>query len=61
MKERRRSEVATKEIAKNKNMKEKRKMSQKIRKQIKPLSFHTECGPLLHKTRLYPGDLRLRE
>jgi hypothetical protein len=52
--------VVKKDIAKNKKIKEKRKMSQKIRKQINPLSLRTERGTLLHKTGLYPGDLRLR-
>jgi hypothetical protein len=52
--------VATTEMAKNTKMKETRKMSQKVRKQIKPLTFHPECRTLLHKIGLYPGDLRLR-
>jgi hypothetical protein len=46
-------------MRKNIKMKEERKMAQKTN-QIKPVSFHIACKTMLHKIRLYPGDLRLR-
>jgi hypothetical protein len=49
-----------KELSDNKGDGKEHKEKEKIRKQIKPLSFHTESGKLLRKIGLCRGDLRLR-